>query len=195
MSSEGLPESAREKIASLEAFDLKYFIPEFAPFPDEVVVLGLAPKKEWPEAGQMTCTDPRVAHIYFGGYTGMFPLIEFSSFVRGVAVASLVVKAGDRVNVTVLLEKLVQAMLEIGGEMPPRPALPDHLEEPCLEAVSEVVNSTEPHNWRRMLSFVYGSFWMLGFAVPSDPGKHGREAVGRVKECCLHYARLGVLPT
>jgi len=190
-----LPENIEQTIENAEVFDLKLYIPAFASFPEDVVLLHFAPKKEWPEIAEMTFTDPRVMDIYFEGYAGAFPLLEFGSFVKGVATAALIIRAGERPNVKVALERLVQTMIEIGGDMPSRPALPAHLEELCLEAVSAVINFTEVFNWRRMLSFIYGIYWLAGFLVAEKPTKLQRAGLERLAEVATTRAKLGVLPT
>lgn len=189
-----LPDDIREKVENLEAFDLTLFVPTFAAFPNEVVAFHLNPKrKEWPQVEDMSFTDPRVIHIFLEGYSGMFPAIEFGSFVRGVATAALIIKEQDQVKRA--LELLTQAMLESGGEMPARPALPAHLQSECLQAVTDVVNSTEAFNWRRLLSFVYGIFWLAGLTIGAKPNKLQRDGLAHLTKTATHFAKLGIIPT
>lgn len=191
---EGLPDDVREKITNTEAFDLALFVPTFAPFPESVVVFHFNSKrKEWPDVKEMSFTDPRVIHIFLETYSGLFPMIEFNSFVRGVATAALIIKEQDQVKLA--LEKLTQAMLEAGADMPARPALPEHLQDTCLKAVADVINYTEPFNWRRMLSFVYGIFWLAGLTVKTNPNSLQKAGLKHLSDTAEHFAKLGVLPT
>lgn len=190
-----LRDDIKKKLDAAEAFDLRLFIPVFRPFPDEVVLLHFLPKEEWPPQDQLTFTDPRVIDIWMEGYAGAFPMLEFGSFVRGAATAALLVEPEGRAHIKPMLETLVQTMLECGGDMPPRPALPAYLEPDCLEVVSEVVNFTEPFNWRRMLSFVFGIFWLLGFLVGSKPTRLQRDGLAYLTEMAIRHAKLGVLPS
>lgn len=185
----------KNKLDASEAFDLRSFIPVFAPFPKGVVLLHFLSKKEWPVQDQLTFTDPRVIHLYLEGYTGAFPMLEFGSFVKGIATAALLVDPEELGHVKMMIESLVQVMLEFGGDMPPRPALPKHLEESCLKVVSAVVNDTEPFNWRKMLSFVFGIYWLLGFLVEAKPSKLQKEGLDYLTEMAIRSAKLGVLPS
>jgi len=191
---QGLPKDVRERVTSLEAFDLSLFVPTFVDFPDTVTVFTLDPKrKEWTKAEEMSFTDPRVIHIFLEGYSGMFPALEFRAFVQGVATAALIINEKDQVKLA--LEKLVQVMMEISTETPPRPALPKHLEAPCVSAITDIVNSTEPFNWRRMLSFVYGIFWLAGLTIGTKQTRLQKAAINHLSTMATYYAKLGVLPT
>jgi len=191
----GLRDDIRLKLDATEAFDLRLFIPVFAPFPKGVVLLHFLPTQEWPPQDQLTFTDPRVLGIYLEGYAGAFPMLEFSSFVKGVATTALLVKPEEYAHVRMMVDSLVQAMLEFGGDMPPRPALPKHLETDCLTAISAVVNDTETFNWRRMLSFVFGVYWLLGFLVESKPSKLQQDGLDYLTEMAVRHAKLGTLPS
>jgi len=191
---QALPEDVRDKVINAEAFDLSLFVPTFVTFPQEVVFFHFNPKRaEWPEAKDMSFTDPRVIHIFLEGYSGMFPMIEFSAFVRGVATAALIIK--EQFQVKIALDKLTQVMLESATDMPARPALPEHLSKECLASVSNVVNCTEVFNWRRMLSFVYGIYWLAGLVVQTKPNKLQRDGLKHLSETADHFAKLGILPT
>lgn len=174
---------------------LEHMAPTFEAFEDSVRILDPATSLGVPK--DASYSDPEVVNIWFESYGGVEPTMEFEAFVKGVATASFVVAQPQRERLIALVQSLTEHVIQTGDARPP--AIDRQFEEPVMTCIEATFANNEATSWRRLLAFIEGAFWALGFvrdtSVRIGKGKTALTPTAWVHRLCEHYAQLGHLPT
>lgn len=164
------PEEVEEKDNIYTEYNLERLAPIFDLYDGDLIhILKSADKNEFPQdPSEMSASRPEVIDFMFE-VPGVEPDLSFRDFIKGAAMASLLVDPAYREGVKAAATAVGERVIN-GGELP---ALSIDFYDEVMALEEKLFANGEPVSWMPLLSFMRGAFWVLGFMI-SPKGKVGK---------------------
>lgn len=181
-----LPETT-EQTAVIEGLNLDRLRAKVFKYGDEVRVLETVRKFIPPT--EASPTTPEVVQLLYDT-PGVMPELSWEDFVRGVACVANIIKPEDQQAIKDGLQLVAERVVG-GGDLP---ALDLAFASEILECQAIILANGEMTSYRRLMSFMQGSFWLLTYVAEPRKRRAGKSPLEWTHEMVKAFAELAYVP-